>query len=148
MSDEAFLRGFEACTLPPERFHHREHVRVVWLYLRRYSVLETLARFSEGLKRFAASNGKANLYHETITWAYVFLIHERLERDGPQQSWQEFVGANTDLLDWQNSILNSYYSVERLKYDLARKTFLLPEPFIIHSRLRARRSRPHHRPGW
>ena len=67
MSDEHFIRDFEACTLPAERFHHQEHVRVVWLYLLRYSVLETLARFSESLKRFAAANGKATLYHETIS---------------------------------------------------------------------------------
>lgn len=80
MSDEEFIRDFEACTLPAERFHHQEHVRVVWLYLLRYSVLETLARFSEYLKRFAAANGQATLYHETISWAYVFLIHERMAR--------------------------------------------------------------------
>ena len=64
---------------------------MVWLYLRGNSVLETLVKFSEGLKRFAAANGKPNLYHETITWAYVFLIHERMQRDAREQSWPEFV---------------------------------------------------------
>jgi hypothetical protein len=82
VSDEEFINQFETGTFPAASFHHREHVRVVWLYLQRYSVLETLARFSDNLKCFAAANGRPNLYHETITWSYVFLINERIERNG------------------------------------------------------------------
>ena len=57
MEDQEFIERFEACTLPAENFHHEQHVRVVWLYLQRYPVLETLNRFSESLKRFATANG-------------------------------------------------------------------------------------------
>jgi len=127
MSDEEFISNFEACTLPAEGFHHQEHVRVVWLYLLRYSVLETLARFSEALKRFAAANGKATLYHATISWAYVFLIHERMARETRAQSWPEFMATNSDLFDWKNNILKSYYEELTLKSDLARETFVLPD---------------------
>ncbi|HBB97693.1 MAG TPA: hypothetical protein DC054_20110 [Blastocatellia bacterium] len=127
MSDEEFIRNFEAGTLRAECFHHKEHVRVVWSYLLRYSVLETLARFSESLKRFAAANGQATLYHETISWAYVFLIHERMARRAGEQTWQEFMETNSDLFDWQNNILKSYYEEVTLKSDLARQTFVLPD---------------------
>jgi len=127
MKDEEFIERFENCTLPAESFHHPDHVRVVWLYLRRYSVLETLDRFSAGLKRFATANGKPNLYHETITWAYVLLINERVERGGQEQSWAEFVDSNADLFDWKNSILKSYYHDETLRSDVARKVFVFPD---------------------
>ena len=127
MNDQEFIQRFENCRLPAENFHHGDHVRVVWLYLRCYSVLETLVRFSEGLKRFAIANGKANLYHETITWAYVLLINERIERSGPEQSWAEFVDSNPDLFDWKNSILKSYYLDETLRSEMARKIFVFPD---------------------
>ena len=127
MKDEEFIECFENCTLPGESFHHRDHVRVVWLYLRCYSVLETLNRFSEGLNRFATANGKANLYHETITWAYVLLINERTERSGREQSWAEFVDSNADLFDWKNSILKSYYRDETLRSEMARRVFVFPD---------------------
>ena len=127
MSDEDFIRNFEACTLPNSSFHHEQHVRIVWLYLRRYPLLETLARFSESLKRFAAANGKPNLYHETITWAYVFLINQRIKRNGSSPSWKAFAAANADLLDWKNSVLKSFYREETLSSDLARATFLFPD---------------------
>ena len=129
MSDEEFINQFETCTFPAAGFHHREHVKVVWLYLHRYSVLETVARFSENLKRFAAADGKANLYHETITWSYVFLINERMERAGRGSRWDNFAQANADLLDWKPNILESYYSPQTLSSELARKTFIFPDKF-------------------
>ena len=129
MSDEEFINQFETCTFPVASFHHREHVRVVWLYLQSYSVLETLARFSEKLKRFAAANGKANLYHETITWSYVFLINERMERNGKGSGWDNFAESNAELLDWKPSILEFYYSDQMLRSELARRTFVFPEKF-------------------
>ncbi|SRR6266498_5962718 len=127
MSDEEFINQFETCTFPAASFHHREHVRIVWLYLQHYSVLETLAKFSENLKRFAAANGKANLYHATITWSYVFLINERMERSGRESTWADFAAGNADLLDWSHSILKSHYSDEALSSDLARRTFVFPD---------------------
>lgn len=127
MTDHEFIERFENCTLPAEGFHHREHVKVVWLYLRRHSLLETLTRFSESLQRFATANGKPNLYHETITWAYAFLINERMERNGRAQSWEDFAAKNADLFDWKNSVLRSFYREETLRSDLARNTFIFPD---------------------
>ena len=127
MKDREFIEGFENCTLPAENFHHPDHVRVVWLYLRRFPLLETIARFSVGLKRFATANGKPNLYHETITWAYVFLIHERIARSGNEQNWEEFVEANADLFDWKNNILKSYYHDDTLRSEVARRVFVFPD---------------------
>ena len=125
--DEKFIERFEDCTFPAADFHHAAHVKVVWLYLQRYPVLETLHRFSESLKRFATANGKPNLYHETITWAYVFLIHERIERNGRDEKWAGFSSRNADLFDWKNNILKSYYRDETLGSDLARKMFVFPD---------------------
>jgi hypothetical protein len=127
MTDEELIEGFENCTLSGANFHHQDHVRMVWLYLHRNSVLETLGKFSAGLKRFATANGKPNLYHETITWAYVFLINERLRRNGSEQSWPEFLERNPDLLDWKDNILKSYYQEETLISERARRMFILPD---------------------
>lgn len=129
MEDKELIERFESCTLAGADFHHRDHVKVVWLYLRGNSVLETLGKFGAGLKRFAKANGKPNLYHETITWAYVFLIHERKERNRDEQSWPGFVEANPDLFDWKDNILKSYYQIETLSSERARRTFVLPDKF-------------------
>jgi hypothetical protein len=130
MSDEEFISAFEACTLQNEDFHHADHVRMAFLYLCRFPVLEALRGFSEGLQRFARAHGKPGLYHETITWAFVFLIRERLvqhaQRTGTEPTWNEFAASNSDLLTWKSNILNDYYLDETLASDLARSTFILP----------------------
>jgi len=126
MTDAEFLRSFEDCTLPNSAFHHRDHVRLAWLYLRRYPALEALARFAEGLKRFAAANGRPGLYHETITWAYLLLIHERMART-EAETWEELAQRNPDLLTWNPSVLDRYYERETLGSELARRVFVLPD---------------------
>ena len=130
MEDKEFIERFEDCTLSGANFHHRDHVKVVWLYLRGNSVLETLGKFSAGLKKFAAANGKPHLYHETITWAYVFLIHERIARTVNECSWAEFVADNADLFDWKDNILKAYYQNETLRSEAARRMFVLPDKLL------------------
>lgn len=120
------LRSFEDTTLPSDQFHHREHVRVAWLYLESHPPLAALTRFTESLQRFATAKGSPGLYHETITWAYFFLIHDRRSRGAAGETWEEFAARNPDLLTWKPSILESYYPKETLFSDLARRVFLWP----------------------
>ena len=126
MTDD-LIRRFEDGTLPPSEFHHRDHVRLAWLYLEGEPPLTALTRFTEGLKRFASRNGKADLYHETITWAYLLLIHERRARAGAGESWEEFEARNPDLLTWKPSVLSRYYREETLASELAKRVFVLPD---------------------
>ena len=125
--EDELLRQFEDCSLPLERFRHSVHIQIAFLYLRRHPVLKVLACFPEALKRYAAAHGKTGLYHETITWAYILLIHERMMRAGQAQTWAEFASGNPDLLTWTDSILKQYYRDETLSSDLARKIFRFPD---------------------
>ena len=132
MNDEQFIAAFENCSLGNQDFHHADHVRMAFLYLCHFPILEALQRFPESLQRFATASGKPNLYHETITWAFLFLIRERLvlqssRQNGEQPSWPEFAAKNPDLLHRKaNLILRDFYSDERLGSELARRLFVLP----------------------
>jgi len=127
LTDEELVRGLEETSLAPDAFHHAEHVRGAFLYLQRYPALRAIEQFSEALRRLAASQGKAHRYHQTITWAYMFLIHERMARAGRRQSWEEFARANPDLLNWAENAIHGYYSEDLLNSDLARTVFLFPD---------------------
>lgn len=125
MTNREIIQRFESDTLDGE-FHHADHVRLAFAYLCECTPLEALERFCIALKRYAAARGKAQLYHETITYAYFFLIRERLARCG-SANWDEFVHLNPDLLAGQNGILTRYYRESTLKSDLARSVFLFPD---------------------
>lgn len=127
MSEEEFVVRFEDGSLPSECFHHSDHVCMAFIYLCRYPALKAIEKFSAALARFAAAKGKPGLYNETVTWAFLFLIRERMARSGRRQTWQEFAGENPDLLTWKSNILRRYYHEATLASDLAKRTFVLPD---------------------
>ena len=51
MDDESFLAEFEACTLVFEKWNHRAHVKVAYLYLKAHSLEEATDRIRAGIKR-------------------------------------------------------------------------------------------------
>jgi hypothetical protein len=126
MTDDQLLTEFEAGRVPEGGFHHRQHVRVAWNYLRVHPLPEALARFCAGLRRFAEAQGATGLYHETITVAYVLLINERLS-SSRDLDWDGFAAAYPELLAWKPSILDRFYSAETLSSDRARRVFVMPD---------------------
>jgi hypothetical protein len=130
LSDEEFLARFEEGTLPVESFRHPDHVKMAFLYLRKYRATEALERFSASLARFARAHGKNSLYNETITWAYMLIIRERLARAGRSQTWAEFVASNEDLLNGKESVLKKYYREETLNSGFAKGTFVFPDRVV------------------
>ena len=127
VSDEELIGKFEDGSLPVAEFHHEQHVRVAFLYLCKYPLLDVLARFPANLKRYAAIHGKNGLYHETITWAYLFIVSERIARAGETQTWGQFRSANMDLFDRERPLLKRFYCDETLASAFARERFVMPD---------------------
>jgi hypothetical protein len=127
VTDDMLIEFFEKGQEPPGGFHHRDHVRVAWWYLRQHSWLDALDRFRQALQRFAAAQGSPERYHETVTTAYVLLINERLIGNARDLTWEGFSASNPDLLSWKPSILDRYYRPETLMSDRARQTFVMPD---------------------
>jgi hypothetical protein len=127
MSDEELILRFESNAIPNGSFHHADHVHLAFAYLSQYPALSALEKFATSLKRFAEAGGKSQLYHETITYSFFFLIRERMARRCSGAVWEEFARQNPDLLIWKGGILSRYYHESTLKSDLARTVFLLPD---------------------
>ena len=127
MTDDEFIAKFEDGSLAGAPFHHADHVKMTFLYLRRFPALEALQRFSSALAKFAAAQGKPDLYNETITWAFLLLIRDRMARAADDQTWEQFAAGNGDLLNWKENILKRYYREETMASDLAKRTFLFPD---------------------
>jgi hypothetical protein len=126
MTNKELIFCFESDAVPEDSFHHAEHVHLAFAYLSEYPVLQALEHFATGLKRFAAARGKTQLYNETITCAYLFLIRERMAHC-ESTTWEDFARRNPDLLVWKDGILSRYYREATLRSDLARIVFLLPD---------------------
>jgi hypothetical protein len=126
MTNEELIQSFEAGLVPDNGFHHADHVRLAFAYLSTNPPLQALEKFASALKRFAAARSKPQLYHETITHAYFFLIRERMARTDAKD-WDGFASRNADLLVWKDGVLTRYYREATLQSELARSVFLFPD---------------------
>lgn len=122
LTNDDLLCRFENATLDGAAFDHAAHVRVAWLILRADPLPRALVRFSTGLQRLATALGAPGKYHETITWAFMLLIHERLAE---HDTWEAFAAAHPELFD--RGILRRYYRDETLASPRARRAFVLPD---------------------
>jgi hypothetical protein len=125
LADAEFIRAFEACQLPNESFHHRDHVRLAWIYLQRYPELEAREHMAGAIRKFAAHHGKSDKYHETITVAWLRLVANAMARMPPDTSFQQLTTASAELLDKRT--IEKFYSSATLASEAARAFWVEPD---------------------
>lgn len=142
LADAELVARFEALSLAPADFGHREHVRLAYAMLADLGDFgDAAVRYRRGLRAFAAHVGAAGKYHETLTSAYLALVHERMfelyrERgvDPADRAArvgitsQELLARFPDLADHKTGALARYYDVRTIAASpTARAVFVLPE---------------------
>ncbi len=105
--------------LPADQFHHRDHIRLAWIYWQWYGNAAG-ARIAEAIKRYAAHLGKSDKYHATMTHAWMRLVADRA-----CATFEETIVAHPELLD--KEFLRTYYSQALLDTQQARSKFVEPD---------------------
>ena len=125
MTDVELTRALERGEIANEKFRHASHLHVAWVYLSESkSTDEAADKMRQTLRRFAASAGKLEKYHETITLFWVHLLAQaRIAKAG--QTLEQIVQATPRLLE--KNFPFAYYSAERLFSDKARGSWVEPD---------------------
>jgi GNAT superfamily N-acetyltransferase len=137
-SDEWFLEQFESRQWPLAQWHHRQHIKLAYLYLRRYSFDEATTRIRAGIQSYNAANKIPDTptsgYHETMTQAWLRLVDFALRENGPAESADHFFDAHPEL--WQSKTLRLFYSRDRFMSAEAKQKFIEPDlaPFPVARR--------------
>jgi hypothetical protein len=125
MTDIELTRALERGEIDNASFHHLSHLHVTWVYLSESpSVHEAATKMRDTLRKFAASAGKPEKYHETITVFWMQLLH-CLRATYVGRSLEEIIRDNPRLLE--KNLTLDYYSRETLLSDRARKSWLEPD---------------------
>ena len=125
LRDGEFIAAFEACRLDPARFHHRDHVRLAWLYAGLYSRAEAEEKLLSGIRRFAAKAGVPDKFQHTTTLAWARLVANSRKKSNHQQTFVEWIASHPEFLD--RRLLDKYYSTGRLESEPARSTWVEPD---------------------
>jgi hypothetical protein len=73
-----------------------------------------------------AKIGKPEVFHQTVTIAFLALIAERLE-SADSNDFEAFADAHPAL--FEPAVLRKWYSAEQLGSAAVRRTFVLPHPY-------------------
>ncbi len=117
---DQFLRG----EVDPRGFSHADHVRMGFEMLGRYDFAQTAYHYSRALRAMTQRVGKPEIFHQTLTIAFLALIAER-RYAGDYEDFTAFAAANPDLMT--GSPIGEWYSPQRLASEAARTTFVLPD---------------------
>jgi hypothetical protein len=124
-TEDEFLYAVENLTLPNTQFHHRDHIRLAWVYHRRFGLVAAEERMAQTLRRFAGHNGVPEKYHHTMTVCWMRLVADALRGIPAHASFEEFVAVHPELLD--RNTLRKYYSQPLLDSPAARAGWIEPD---------------------
>ena len=144
LSDEEFLRQFEACTFPYVHWTHLAHLRVAYCYITRLGLEAAIAKVTAGIRAYNRSQGIVDTptsgYHETMTVAWLRIMAAMLAEYGPTGAVssdsppllgpdappsQEFLAAQPQLRE--KKLLRLYYTRARFLSPEAKYAFVDPE---------------------
>lgn len=127
LDDQTLYARFLDGTLGGGDLGHREHVRLAFLCVRRHPDLaEAALAFRRALRRLVEALGATAKYNETLTWAYLVLVHQRAS-EGTYADSEAFLAAHPDLLDQKHGALARHYPLAAVTgCPEAKSLFLLP----------------------
>lgn len=132
MNDEELLRQFENCELALDRWTHRTHVKVAFLYLTAHRFDDALARMREGIEAYNSAHhrpdGPTEGYNETITRALMHLIHATMGAYSdvfPTPNVDSFCDTHPQLQS--KYVLRLFYSPERRIHPDAKTRWVEPD---------------------
>lgn len=129
LTDKEFIRLFESAAWPREEWHHRQHIKVAYLYLRQYPLKDASIRIRERIKAFntvkQVEESLTSGYHETMTQAWLRLVYFTLCKYGAAETADSFYEQHPQL--WGKKVLRFYYTKERFLSAEAKANFLEPD---------------------
>jgi hypothetical protein len=128
---EAFVRSFEAGSVPRSERTHGKHLLMALWYLWRHGRGEATGRIREGIRRYNHRLGNTDGYHETITLAWIAVIDRFLDGRGRIRPIADLAGELLDTCG-DKDFLSRHYSGDVLQSEEARHRWVPPDksPFL------------------
>ena len=125
LAEDEFVAMVEECRYANAEFRHADHIRLAWIYVRRYGARQAEERIAETIRRFAISHGQEKKYHGTLTRAWLRLVATAQYLTPRATTFDEFLAKHGWLLD--RSALSAFYSGARLSSEAARSGWADPD---------------------
>ncbi|TME85649.1 MAG: hypothetical protein E6I47_00860 [Chloroflexi bacterium] len=123
-ADDHFLAAFTAGEIANQDFHHRDHLRLAWVQIRRLGLARALEAVTAAIRQFAAGHGHGDRYHETMTRFWLLVVATGISRH-PTLAFDELLAVAPHLLD--KNLPYRHWSRERMGSEDARQRWVEPD---------------------
>src|ERR1700694_6221834 len=115
-ADQQFLAAFEAGHIANQDSHHRDHLRLAWIQIRRLGLERASDAVTGAIRQFAGRHGHGDRYHETMTRFWLRVVGMGITRH-PTLPFDDLLAAEPHLLD--KKLPYRHWSRERMASDSA-----------------------------
>jgi hypothetical protein len=129
LSDDQFMAAMEQLRVDNANFHHRDHIRLAWAYLRRDNLSVAGENLSNCIRRYATHNGAPRKYHHTLTLAWVRIVAAAMRLTPALQSFETFAVAHPFL--FETRLPWTFYSAASLDTEAARAGWIEPDLHLL-----------------
>jgi hypothetical protein len=126
LDDQIFTEKFENCQLDPTWFTHEAHLRLGYLYIRRWGIGLASDKLCEGIARFDRVFGSGTKFHKTITKASAGIIGHFM-RKAKATDFRTFIHEFPQLKYEFKRLLFTHYSSRLLDTTFSRTHYQKPD---------------------
>lgn len=124
LEDDAFVTACHSGRIANQNFHHRDHLRLAWVQIRRLDLERASDVVTSGIRHFATEHGGADRYHETMTRFWLRAVDIGLNRH-PDLTFEELLAAEPHLLD--KGLPFRHWSRATMASDSAKRQWVEPD---------------------
>jgi len=130
IADSALLESIQNGQFHPGSLTHREHLRLGWAAIRSTGLMGAVDDVRDAVRAFASSQDCSEIYHETLTLGFLYILDSRIKNFGAKSSFELFYAHHPDLRDWRK-LFRRHWSDELLWSSRARANWVTPDLFSI-----------------
>ena len=126
LNDSDFEQRFQDCSLEPSLFNHEAHVRLAWVYIKKYGEAVAIQKICEDIRRFDQTHGDGNKFHVTLTVASVKAVNHFIKKSS-SSSFKAFISEFPRLKTSFKELLGQHYGFNVLVNEKAKTTYIHPD---------------------
>ena len=126
LSDEEFEEKFSTCNFRPLWFTHEAHLRLAWIYVKKYGREIAFEKYSIQLQEFANKFNADGKYNATVTFASIQIMNYFIE-ESDSYDFQDFINEFPQLKSNFKEVLSKHYSGDIFTSIEAKQNIIQPD---------------------
>ena len=126
LSDSDFEKKFISCKLNPSDFTHEAHLRLAWININEYGIIQAEKNIQSGLKNFVEFVGAKDKYNMTLTLAAIKAVYHFMLKS-KSDNFKDYITEFPCLKYNFKELMDCHYGFDIYNSEKAKTEFLEPD---------------------